>query len=44
VNYFVAGIGHLAFFEQMDAARSYVADFGGNVFSLWGLGYRAPRS
>jgi hypothetical protein len=37
MNYFVASRGHIAFFEQSGAAWAFAAEFGGDVFNLWGL-------
>lgn len=37
MNYVVICPGHIALFDQYEAAREFAADFGGQVFNYWGL-------
>jgi hypothetical protein len=37
MNYFVPVLGHLAWFEQYEAAREFAKDFGGHVHNYWGF-------
>lgn len=39
MNYFVSSYGHLAFFVVYEDATAFKAEFGGEVFNLWGLRY-----
>jgi hypothetical protein len=39
VEYFVPITGHIAWFADYYDALQFADDFGGYVFSLWGLAY-----